>query len=287
MRVFSGVNVTHNKANGDIEGQEFLVTNPSAKWNDALDEQLDVRLERMMKDPPLWQTILLWLSGLLTVMTNYLIVAEISGESPTPVGMLWARAPGLFVVAAIAGVTFLVLMVVRVRWYRELFSDESERRSNAKIKHIYQEIYAELGVPADAVTVDVLQFSYTRHGKEICMVADEEFGVMTTNCEYKLFFDDTTVYLVDRDGKYAFSRAALCRIRTVDQWVSMLGWNKEKSHKSAPWSAYNLREDDNAAIHVSPYYILELTKEGKTWGIWFPAYELSAFETATGLTPEQ
>lgn len=38
-----------------------------------------------------------------------------------------------------------------------------------------------------------------------------------------------------------------------------------------------------AIMVVSFYYILELEYGQETWGLWFPCYELSAFEALTGL----
>jgi hypothetical protein len=38
---------------------------------------------------------------------------------------------------------------------------------------------------------------------------------------------------------------------------------------------------------VKPYHILELEKDGETYGIYFPAYELAAIESLTLLKAEE
>lgn len=53
------------------------------------------------------------------------------------------------------------------------------------------------------------------------------------------------------------------------------------------YKAYKLSEGDNGLIYCKPYYILELDRAGERWGIYFPCYELPAFERATGLTAEE
>lgn len=283
MRVFLGVDIAHDKRNEEMQGEEFLVVTPTDVWTDKLDEQLVANLELFLKDPPFWQGVLIWISGMLSVMTTWSIIAAATAEEAMPLDAIWERTPWLFWLAAIATILCLILIVMRVRWYKGKAA--TEECSDRAIEKTYNAIYAELGVPADAVKVDVLQFSYrqSREGIHIIKGSTAE----TTNYEYKLFFDRSAVYLADRDGKYAFPRTSLRRITTVNERISMLSWNKERSHKRAPWSAYDLRQADNATMYVKPYHILELEKDGKVWGIWFPAYELPAFEKATGLAAEE
>lgn len=80
---------------------------------------------------------------------------------------------------------------------------------------------------------------------------------------------------------------ALRGIRKVSKRIRIEGWNKEEPCNQGRYKAYKLSEGDNGLIYCKPYYILELDRAGERWGIYFPCYELPAFERATGLTAEE
>lgn len=167
-----------------------------------------------------------------------------------------------------------------------LETEESERVF-ARTENSMSAIYDELDVPPDAQEVDVLTFFYKEKGGE-CKVCEKTMQMNSHfNPIFRLFFDDENLYLANLDGKYTFPRASLRGIRKVSKRIRIEGWNKEEPCNQGRYKAYKLSEGDNGLIYCKPYYILELDRAGERWGIYFPCYELPAFERATGLTAEE
>lgn len=63
-------------------------------------------------------------------------------------------------------------------------------------------------------------------------------------------------------------------------------WNKDDSFKADTYKRFKIETTKYGKIYVKPYYILELEYMDETWGIYFPNYELPAFECITGLKAE-
>ena len=49
------------------------------------------------------------------------------------------------------------------------------------------------------------------------------------------------------------------------------------------YKQFKITGDDDDGVSFKPYYILQFRHEGELWGIYFPCYDLEAFERLTGL----
>ena len=170
---------------------------------------------------------------------------------------------------------------------KQVLETEESERVFARTENSMSAIFDELDVPPDAQEVDVLTFFYKEKGGE-CKVCEKTMQMNTHfNPIFRLFFDDENLYLANLDGKYTFPRVSLRGIRRVNKRIRLESWNKEEPCNQGRYKAYKLSEGDNGLIYCKPYYILELDRAGERWGIYFPCYELPAFERATGLTAEE
>lgn len=76
-------------------------------------------------------------------------------------------------------------------------------------------------------------------------------------------------------------------IRTVSERSCSVVWNKDKSPRDPSYRPYKLRISNVGGVSFKPYHILEFSYRGDVWGVYFPNYELSAFESVTGLCGEE
>ena len=63
-------------------------------------------------------------------------------------------------------------------------------------------------------------------------------------------------------------------------------WNKDTPPNEGLYMNLKLTQDSYERFRVKPYYILEFDHNCELWGLYFPNYELSTFESVTGLKAE-
>ena len=107
------------------------------------------------------------------------------------------------------------------------------------------------------------------------------------NFEVKVFTEGEDVHFADLGTRYTFHRTDFRAIRTVYKRVSIPCWNKEEDPKSDKYKPYKLVVNNIGTVFFKSYHILELEREGRLYGIYFPCYELPVFEKITGLTAEE
>lgn len=201
--------------------------------------------------------------------------------------LAYRNAPGVFWAFGVCLLVWAALRVLGRRKSRQVLETEESERVFARTENSMSAIFDELDVPHDAQEVDVLTFFYKEKGGE-CRACEKTMQMNTHfNPIFRLFFDDENLYLANLDGKYTFPRVSLRGIRRVNKRIRLESWNKEEPCNQGRYKAYKLSEGDNGLIYCKPYYILELDRAGERWGIYFPCYELPAFERATGLTAEE
>ena len=214
--------------------------------------------------------------------------AVLKADHPTAqLRLAYRNAPGVFWAFGVCLLVWAALRVLGRKKSRQVLETEESERVFARTENSMSAIFDELGVPHDAQEVDVLTFFYKEKGGE-CRACEKTMQMNTHfNPIFRLFFDDENLYLANLDGKYTFPRVSLRGIRRVNKRIRLESWNKEEPCNQGRYKAYKLSEGDNGLIYCKPYYILELDRAGERWGIYFPCYELPAFERATGLTAEE
>ncbi|MCH5190947.1 MAG: hypothetical protein J1F23_02140 [Oscillospiraceae bacterium] len=287
MKPFLGIDITENKKNEHLNGNEFTVSIAPLAMTNALESTSEDGIELFKKAQlPLPIRIGHWICGAISVLIIIGLTNAILDEDGISLSQAYSNVPWLFWLGGICLLVWLVLAVVsRKKASSVMKSDESERVSS-KLNALADSIYAELGVPADAADVDILSFTYKlKNGEPVA----KEQGLNPNaynNPEFKIFVSDGQLFLVDLEKKYSFPLSELRAIRTVKKNIAIPIWNKETPYNKGIYKQYKLGVDQFANIHVKPYHILELEHGGETWGIYFPNYELPTFETLTGLKAE-
>lgn len=282
MKPFLGINITHDKHNEVMNGEEFITRKVSAAqermWDHAVETMQNQ--EEVSKLPkPLrairWVCMFLGLGLLMGILraTENITIAE-----------GYTNAPVLFWICGISLALWAVLAVWGKQKEKETLQSEEVRRAENSLEQITKNCYAELGVPADAPYFDLLVFRYVEKDGQI---VPRSLGPVTfMACNSRIFVDDGKLCLSDTNQRNEFPLDQLRRIVTVRKDAAIPSWNKDIPLNQPPYKQYKLRTDSYGFIHFKPYYILELDHNGETWGIYFPSYELPTVEALTGLHPE-
>ena len=293
MKPFWGVEITDSNGDNKINGEEFLVFSAPAALPEKPDAEAetdaegdDVTTDKKKTNSdgqylPLWLRVIRFVSGALSLLALVLLVRTyfgISGQSY--VTYYFDRYPWAFY---LGGAFILIWMAINIA--EGILESKAKKREEAENGgEVFDESASDaMNIPDDVAHTDILVFCYTVANGETVAVADEEALSSYSNMDVRAFADSENLYLATLEDKYAFPLESLRGIRKVDEEIAIPDWNKDVPPTKGEYKKYGMSVDNLDRVTLSPYYVLELEREGEEWGIYFPCYELNTFESLTGL----
>lgn len=141
---------------------------------------------------------------------------------------------------------------------------------------------AELGIPENAASIDVLSYTYEiKNGKEkISKNENEDYEAI----ELYAFAEDGCLMLADAVTLYAIPLSSITAVRRWEEKVRVYCWNKEEEPNKEPYKAYRIKYDDeNDVFTLRAIYALELA--GSDCELLVPDYEWErVLQPLTGLS---
>lgn len=281
MKPFYCIDLTHDKKNTKINGEEFITVKVNENDCITYSKKGNEYYDKMSKAEPVWMSIVKSLSlGLGAYITAMFLLACFKKGFDETFASLW----GLF----IAGVGLLAIggalhFIIKKR-KEMIYKDKSEEELEKEAKEEYLALLATMGVPSYAVPVDIFTFEYKlKEGDELPMAKENCF----LNTEFHAYEEGGCLKMTDGDAVYSFDIKDMKRIRTVDRKISIFFWNKDVKPTDPRFDTYKFEVDKDESVTIYKMHILELERDGETFGIYFPDYELHAFERLTGLTAER
>ena len=211
MKPFLGIDITTNRKNEQLNGNEFLILKPS----EILSQTLDKTTEQ--KDAIIKNSKLPLLLRIIKSICLFLAFICVSGLLRARVSLAEAyhNAPWIFWLLPICVILFILLTVCeKVKSHQVLDTDENQH-ALATHDRVMKDIFAELAVPDNAKDVDVLSCYYTERNGKIKAIEKGLQLHQFANLIFKVYRDNENLYLVNCDGKYAFPLSSLSSIRMV------------------------------------------------------------------------
>lgn len=282
MKPLFAIDITENKNNDVINGKEFVTKTVSA------DRKKNFENEREAFDETVKKSELPgWIKTVKLVCSWFFIIIFVAILRVGSIETAFQNAPGLIITACICGVAWLVLHLVGKKKAQDVLEKENASEQMGKINSDIEEIYRELEVPKNARCVDILLFRYIiKDGK----IKHKALGMQTAeffNVDTRLFVRNDELCLCDLDNLYSIKLSELRAIKKVNKRTSVTFWNKEYGPTEEKYKPYKLTVNQFGNVFFKPYYILELERGGETYGLYFPNYDLEAFEMLTGLKAEE
>lgn len=286
MTPFLGVDITSDKNNDKINGEEFIVAKPSALMSDAMEKSIE-NIDNLQEKAklPLPVRIVHWICGAVGFFFVMLLIEALPGGEITFLQM-YQNAPYIYWVGGGCLAAWVIFTVLSRKKAKKVIESDEGEHNVSKLDMTAGNIYAELGVPGNAPFVDILLQSYKIKNGEIKATNRRFETTPYNNFVYKIYGDRENIYLADISGKYAFPRSELKEIRMVKKHITVPDWNKDTPCNKGEYKQYKAYVDQNGMVHIKAYYILELLHNGEAWGIYFPNYELPVFEEITGMKAE-
>lgn len=288
MKPFLGIDLTTNKKNEQMNGEEFLVAKPSSALTEHLERTTEDAQDTVEKSMlPLPFRIVQWICGIGGVIIIVSIVKALCDEDSVTISEAYQNASWLFWLGGLCLLIWGILKLISLRREKNTFESDEGIQAFSDFEKSCDAIYSELSVPTDSKEVDILSFYYkVKQGKiKVC-----EKGMQVApyiNPIYNIFTDSENLYLANLDGKYAFPLTSIKAIRRVKKTINILEWNKDEPHNKGYYKQFKLAEANYGEIICKCYYIMEIERGGETHGIYIPNYELPVFEELTGLKAQE
>lgn len=285
MKPFFGTDVTENKKNEVVNGDEFLVQKPSPALTEAFQRSSQNTYETLQKTKmPLPFRAAQWLFGAVAFVLAIGILKSMEGEDGISITTAYQNAAWVFWLGGACFILWLIFTFISHRKHKNTIESDESNQVFSDFNSICDSIMSDLGVPTDAKEVDILSFLYKVKGDKI-KVREKGWQVAPYNTSIvHAYSDSDNLYLTNLDGKYAFPLSSLVAIKTVKKIIRFDEWNKDTPCNEGEYKQYKLSEDQYGCIICRNYHILEVEHNGEIFGIYFPCYELPVFEQLTGLT---
>lgn len=277
------IDITSDKNNEKTNGEEFITRTASRNKLDEYEEKHE-QLEKTVEKSklPLWLRIVQYICA-----AAFIIVLAGVLEADVDVDTAIKNAPVLIAGGVACGIIWLVLFLCAKLKSKKVLGEEKAEEQTRELVEDFKDIHSELGVPSDALDVDILLFQYkVKKGQ----ISPHVSGLQTTpfiNLAVKMYETGSEIHIADIENVYSFDKLDIRGITTVNKRISIPAWNKDEDPRRGRFKPYKMTLGNTGDIFFKPYYILNIDRDGQKYGLYFPCYELEAFERMTGFKAEQ
>ncbi len=281
MKPIFGIDITFDKKNDTVNGEEFITNTISKQKVEELEEKQE-NLNQTIEESrlPKLLRIIKFICGIYAL---FVVLGVVRALPSVNLKQAFQNAPILIISGLLCGLVWVILQFFSKKKEKNILEEKNAERQVLEIDRDIQSIYNELNVPSSAPSVDVLMFKYKTKNDEIVPRA---IGLQPTpyiNLDLKIYATDRDLCLSDLENTYSFSLSELKDIKTVHKRISVFSWNKEEDPRKGKFKPYKMTINNLGNVFFKPYHILEIEHDGQIFGIYFPCYELETFERLTGL----
>lgn len=284
MKPFLGIDQTADRNNDITNREEFLVAKPNSITSDAFERSVEnasqiIEQSKLPLPLRIAQGVcgiagIMLLAGILNAFSRY----RDSSISPSEA---YRNAPWLFWLCGGCLLLWAICKILAVKKSNDVLSTDESSYTLAKFDSACDAVFDELAVPHDAKEVDILCLYYKEKNGNINI--RNKYDAYYINSVFKIFTEQDMLYLADIEGKYAFPLSKFTAIHTVKRYFTLMSWNKEEKFNKGYYKQFKLSMDNGGDIICRSYCIAEFDRNGTTWGIYFPCYELPIFEELLNL----
>jgi hypothetical protein len=102
------------------------------------------------------------------------------------------------------------------------------------------------------------------------------------NFECKAYVKDDEIRLADSDSVYSFKKSEIKMLRKVDSKITVYSWNKQEDPTDPKYSEYGVFTNKMGMASVASYYVVEIERDGVTFGLYVPGYEAEILKDVFG-----
>lgn len=289
MKVLFGTDITNDKKNTAVDGDEFILRSLPEAMTEKRNKEFEKEIDRAGNTAKRFRiiqvvgSILLFfgLSGIVEVFEDEAGMSLSLMREAISQNILWFS---VLIVAFSLGVLILVICEAKRKKKMTEYEKDDGIKDYEDKKYIRQALMV-LGVPESAKNVDIICPNYViRNGKPVLKPL-KVFGFL--NAELKLFSDESAVYIADAENLYFIGFTEIEKINKYNRKLNLMFWNKNIGYNEEKYQKYNIKKSGESNYTISEYYSLDINHEGETYKMYFPPYELDVIESLTGVRYEE
>ena len=215
VKPFGCIDITHDKKNENVNGQEFISERVSLRSKDLLEKNSE-EVNDMIKKSflPLPLRIVKFICQFVFIASAAVIFRLILDQGIT---QLIRTMPWWFItIICVSLGGWIALALMQGKKNREVLEGKSAEELYEKTNNAVQCINEELNIPKTAVDVDILTFCYKKNEDKISPKA-RGFAPEYFNSIFSAFVEGDNLYLADLEAKYAFPLSSLSSIKRVEK----------------------------------------------------------------------
>ncbi len=281
MKPFLCIDITKNRKNEEQNGKEFIVKTISAATAQSLDKVAEeVAKVEKKRGLPLPLTIVQFVCAII----GFAVFRGIL-RSDVSMSQAYSNAPEVFWVGGAAWLCFGLLLLYGKRRNKKTSESEETIITESRADNMCQNVYMELGVPSNAVDVDIITFPYKMKKDTPRPVTLGLNHSPYSNFSYPVYTENGNLCIVDMTNKYCIPVNEIKGIRTIKKNMLVPMWNKNIGYNEGVYKQYKITCNNNG-LFLKKYHILDIEHNSEKWALYFPNYELPFFEYITGLKAE-
>ncbi|QVK19260.1 hypothetical protein KHQ81_06050 [Mycoplasmatota bacterium] len=278
-KILFSVNMTDNENIVQREELYFVSNKIDVSQEHKLQQTLNMKAKQQLKASiPIkltviqaiaffaWVTILAILSGSLT---ERITIAQAYKNAPVIIGML-----------PISFIIWLFLFTYE-RLIRNNVKESPEfEQSVQQVETVKKSCLSQLGVPEDAVQIDIIIFYYEVIAGKISR--DKTISIDFINQEKYMYIKDNELFIADLKRVVKIPLNQSTSLEKVNKKIAPM-WNKKEEPAKGEYTKYKIRYD-NGMLNIKPYYIAHIDVGVDVYDLYIPAYDILKFINLTGLT---
>lgn len=289
MKVLFGTDITKDKKNTAVDADEFILRSLPEAVTEKRNKEFEKELDRAGSTAKRFRIIqvvgsILLFFGLLGIVEIFEDEAGMSlslMRDAISQNILWFSV--LFAAFSL-GVLILIICEAKRKKKMTEYEKDDEIKDYEDKKYIQQAL-SVLGVPKSAKNVDIICPNYVIRNGEPVLRPLKAFGFL--NAELKLFSDESAVYIADAENLYFIRFTDIEKISKYNGKLNLMFWNKNIGHNEEKYQKYNIKKCGESIYMIIEYYSLDINRDGETYKMYFPPYELDVIESLTEVKFEE
>ena len=197
--------------------------------------------------------------------------------------------PGYYVIFALPLIVAYFLPSLYKRYYtaktKKFFESEELHRFKQKNIEWEKKMREELNIPISYNKIDIIWFHYKVIDGIITPIPQAKGISLYSNLIYWFHVKENNLYIADGLNSFAIELNSLKKIKKINKDLTLPRWKKDTHFTDPVYQECHIIQK-GSGFNIESYYALEIEDKDETWELFFPNYELPAFERLTGLKAE-
>lgn len=276
-KILFSLNLTDNKNLDQRDELYFVSNNIDVSQEYKLQQTLNMKAKQELKASI---SIKLTVIEAIAFIVWVSILAILSGSLTDGItfAQAYKNAPVIICMLPIVFVIWLFIFIYK-RLIRKKVEESPEfEQSVQQVETVKKSCLSQLGVPEDAVQIDVISFYY-KDGK---ITRDKTLSIEFLNHEKYMYIKDNELCIADLKRVLKIPLNQFTSLEKVNKKIAPM-WNKKEDPTKGEVKKYKIRYD-NGMLNIKPYYIAHIDVGVDVYDLYIPAYDILKFINLTGLT---